>query len=1383
MLLSAFAVLQLPYVQNRLFEKLLRHISHTTQFTVTHHQFQLKWLSQASVTGLTVQNAQGSNILAVERVALTINPWQQLQLLLSRSNPTATNLQIQASNLTTDTRHFTDRQIEQVLFVSELNTSLSLASGRVVCQRLMLRTQRSVLQGDCVISYDASAASANFYDSSQIRVLLSDTLIASEELALFVPYFKHYKATYSLSGTIEGRVNNLHLKDFQFGLADQNTYLKGDLSVQGLPDLQATVFDVELQQGDLKTKVLLPYIDQKHHHLLAGLASIKPQGHIYGKLDDFTAQASFDTDLGKVSTDLKFKIDAATQLASYKGGVSTQDFELGKWLNTQAVQQVSMQGQIDGKGLSLATAHFQLEATIDKLGWNNYDYKNIYTNGAFAQAFFQGKVTVDDPNLQFQAEANIDLNKDKEHVAIQGALEKAHLQALRLAGRPVTLHTKLSIALQGLSLDNSKIDAQLSELRLSLDGQQVQLDALQLRTDQSDLGRSFMLDSVLISLKAEGDFAYTTLVSDFKQFIQSFQCRLTNTVSAPPQQTARSYSAAYQIDCKDINPLLHVFRPDVYIAPGSKLEGSFVQGEVTNFCLKLSALPSLAFKQHQWKDTQLTLRASRTQESVSATAQLAAKQQWGAQSATEDLGLAISWNNDCIDFDTSLGQSDAHNQLRVQGHARLLGTAIELALSPTSIKLSDHEWHIHPENRITVGKSWVAFKNFEWVSAMQQITLEGVWTADPSQVLHLKAKNFSLDNLTPLVNKPLSGELNATAVLRGTLDQPRIDSDIMVEQFTVDNSLVGDLHVKTSWENALNRLGIEGNLDYLDKETVAIQGFYEPLKKEDGLSLLAHFSQAQLAVLEPLVGEEVSQLTGELTGTLSINGSPASPRITGTASIENATVRINYLQALYQVHGELTFLNQLIHIDKLNLTDDQQGQAMLRGKLVYTALKGLQIDLRGRMTQFKLIDTASGDNKYFYGTGIASGDIALSGPISCPAINIKATTNVGTHIYIPVRGASNTIAHAKFVRFVNNKWEHQAPQERQVTKKGIKLDVLLDITPDALVEIMLDADHSDSVKGRGRGQLRMGVDTQGVLGMSGGFEFSEGEYNFSLYRIVNKTFKILPQSKIIWADKPLEGVLDIKAAYEQRVSLTPLLRDIQAVTREKYPIQVVVSLRGALLLPEMAFRVNFLESPSDIFVQTAISDFQRKSENKLYLEGQVMSLVVFKEFSEGNQIVTDSNVLSKSLSDFISSRLNNFASGLDKNLEIETNIDLEELGSQGTSGVRLKLSRHFLDGKIRISREGGLGIGEAAEISPVRVLGDWAVEYLLMQDGRLKAKFYNKQLSSSAYLGPDKPSVIASGGISLLYTKSFNSFLNLNFKQWWGLLFRSSKKDPQREAQ
>lgn len=1448
LLMSTFIVLQLPYVQNRLFGKLLHHLSHTTQFPITHQRFQLKWLYHASLTGLTIKDPQDNNMLAVDQLALKVNLLQLLtnrhinlktvciqgaqvhlcrkdeegynmhvllqrlsgatkaapstqhaisfviekahihditfsvddqqasplqegfdtkHLTLHKIDAELANLEVQASTLVVDILHFTGRHADKPLCVDHFSTSLIVAPDSIQCKALQLQTGRSALRGSCTLTYDSTLPLAAFKDKVRITAHLDSAIVASEELSIFMPYFKQHKTAYTLRGAVEGKVSDLHIKDLQLNFGEQGSYLESCISLQGLPDVQEAIFDMELKQGILHTKDVLPYLDKKHCEMIAPFNFVKPQGCFCGRLNNFIVEAAFETDLGKITTDLTVQVHTATQYTMYRGTIGTSDFALGTWLNNAAVQQLTMQGQIDGEGLSLATADFQLEANISKLRFNNYTYKNIHAHGHFARAFFQGKLNVDDPHLKLQADAAINLTRDIESIAVQGVLDRACLQALQFTDRCATLRTQLSIAVQGLSLDNIKAHAKLHQFCFGLEGEEIRLDSLHIRAERNYSSSLFEVDSALLALKASGNFSYTSLVSDFEQFIAGYQRSLMH-VGLPPQRYApQPYTLAYQLYCKDINPLLRVFGIDAYVSPNTQLEGSFSQQEETDFSLRLAEAASLAFKNNRWESTQLELSARQSKDGqvVSAVVQLASKEQrWGTSNTTEDLALAISWRNDQINFSSSLGQQGIRERVNMQGKALLLGKTIEIALAPMQGALGDNQWHVHPENRIILGKSWVRFQNFEFRKGQQTVSLAGVLSDDPAGVLYLIIKDCSLENLNLFFNKQLTGVLNAAAVLQGTPDQLLcVDTDLTLEELTIDNLLVGDMHAKTSWNNILKRLHMTCQLGYLKKQTVAIQGFYEPSKETNSLQLTAHFSHAQLVALAPFVANHLSQLAGELNGTVYINGSPASPSVTGRASITDAAVRVNYFNTLYQVSGSLTFADQAINITTLHLSDDQQGKAVLQGSIVHKGFKDFQIDATGNMTNLRLLNTASKDNEYFYGTGVLSGSLTASGPLNNMDVCLKAKTNLGTNISIPMPGPRNTVAQHDFIRFVNFKTQYQdkAKQTKQVALKGFKLVLLLEITPDAHTQLILNAKTGDAIKGRGKGSIKLEVDPEGVLTMAGGFSFLEGVYNLSLYPLVNKTFKILPESKVTWYDNPAKGVLDVKTVYEQQVALASLLGGL-AVERvpKKYPVQVVVALQGEFLSPKKSFTINFLENSSEL--ATVVNEFKRReAQDKQYAETQALRLLLFQEVANKKTTEAGGNAIGRHFIALVSQQLSNLTSNLDDNLEVDLDFDLAASGRRDLENIYLNLSYNLIGGRLRVSRTGQFGGSTGGrKLSTAQLVGDWTVAYILTKDGRLSTKLYSKHITNATYAGIEGTATFA-GGFSLLYTKEFNQWREL----------------------
>src|SRR5690606_5935163 len=126
-----------------------------------------------------------------------------------------------------------------------------------------------------------------------------------------------------------------------------------------------------------------------------------------------------------------------------------------------------------------------------------------------------------------------------------------------------------------------------------------------------------------------------------------------------------------------------------------------------------------------------------------------------------------------------------------------------------------------------------------------------------------------------------------------------------------------------------------------------------------------------------------------------------------------------------------------------------------------------------------------------------------NGPINNLKFTATARTEKNTRILIPIGGANTEVEQAEFIRFVSftDSTFQQTLRDNVANKldlTGITLDCNLDITPDALFEIILDYRTGDIIRGRGNGDLQLQLDTRGEFNMFGPFEFEEGGYNFTL---------------------------------------------------------------------------------------------------------------------------------------------------------------------------------------------------------------------------------------------------------------------------------------------
>jgi hypothetical protein len=403
-----------------------------------------------------------------------------------------------------------------------------------------------------------------------------------------------------------------------------------------------------------------------------------------------------------------------------------------------------------------------------------------------------------------------------------------------------------------------------------------------------------------------------------------------------------------------------------------------------------------------------------------------------------------------------------------------------------------------------------------------------------------------------------------------------------------------------------------------------------------------------------------------------------------------------------------------------------------------------------------VLNTVNERGSRYYGTAIVSGDLHFDGPLGNFKVKASAISEKGTRIFIPINENSD-VEEKDYINFVSFNDTLQIGVDELAVKRikagGINLDFDLELTPDAYMEIVFDLQAGDIIRGRGSGHINLLIDTQGDFNMFGEYIIQEGGYNFTLYNIINKEFNILPTSKISWYGDPYEGILDIQATYEQTADISPLFANQpESLVRGRYPAIVQLDLEGKLLTPEIDFDLYLGDNQTvDPEITRVIQEIKNDEQA---LNRQVFSLIVLRQFSPPDDLsLGQGGALGSSVSELLSNQLSYWFSQMDENLEID--VDLNGLDQEALNTFQLRLSYTFLEGRLRITREGGFTntVENTSDFSSVA--GDWTLEYLLSPDGKFRAKMYNRNTYNSLNSGIENTNT-TSAGFSLIHTQTFN---------------------------
>src|SRR5260221_8581870 len=1124
---------------------------------------------------------------------------------------------------------------------------------------------------------------------------------------------------------------------------------------------------------------------------------VKPLGRTHaqieftGFINDFVAKGNLATSLGKVKSDVNLKVNEKdVGQSTFRGNLSLTNFELGKYLSdTINFQRVTLSGRINGKGLTRETTDFTLTGQVNSIGFRQYNYSNITTNARFAAQLFNGVVSINDPNLKFSANGFIDFRKGKDIIQVKATLDTAIVDKLGFIKDPLFVSSYFDVDTKGLRLDSLFGSVVLRNTHINYKSNVLNLDSIHIISAKVGTDRQLKLRSSIADFDMQGNFKYTSVYNDLSQLAKEFYLSLKNDRSAlsshyqqKKESSLQKYYSTFELTVHDIKPLAVLVNVDLFVSPNSKLNAKFLNDEIPFLNLS-GTMDTVIYQQKTFIGNDFNFMASKPRDSMRGKSALtfrSANQRFSRVFKTKNVFVDAQWDKDHIDFALDADQDGNSNILRMKSELDFLKDSLKIKLLPTQLRIFDEYWRLSADN-------YILFKNLEWsINDMQihhgkeSVSLDGFASEDPGKVLTLTIDSLGLDIVNSLLLEKVYGVVNGNVQAKDLYHNPFIQNNLTIKNLMVDQFLVGDVSGTNQWNREQKRFDLNFSLERDGKQTVEMIGFYDPAQRASPLWVNAKLGNTNIKMVEPFMRGIFSQMDGALTGDYTITGTFLEPIVKGTGKIESAQLTVDYLKTKYFFSGDLGFNPKQILFKNFKIHDELKNKATLEGYIAHRNYNEMRIDLTAAFANFQLLNTTPKDNDLFYGQAYGTGNMNMLGPLNNLKISGTARSQKGTRIFIPLNGSTETsVAKKDFVTFVNfsDTLKQDKKQPKSKTKNeptGITMDMNLDITPDAYAEIIFDIRSGDIIRGYGRGDLKLQLDTKGEFNMFGDYEFERGNYNFTLYDIINKEFSINKGSRITWLGDPYSGILNIVASYKQLVSFAPTVsnQDPNVINslqmRRKYPAEVQLKLDGAMMSPQINFDIVATDLPNTVPVTTTSNttvavalnnDFKafKAQLNEQELKRQVFSLIMLRRFSPQDAFATG-NSLYSSVSELFSNQLSYWLTQVDQNLEV--NFDLGNFDQEAFNTFQLRLSYSFLNGRLRVTRDGALG-NQYNRSDVSNMLGDWTVDYLLTPDGKFKVKMYSRnninQLANTS-LGTQ---TAVTTGFSLMNTQNFNNWRDL----------------------
>ncbi|TDE13348.1 translocation/assembly module TamB domain-containing protein [Dyadobacter psychrotolerans] len=1285
-----------------------------------------------------------------------------------------------------DTISFLGRNLKMVdkqtgLNVKDLDTRFLFCQKKMELKELDAHIGDSHLKDEISFFYNRSGELGDFNHKVYLKGHLVGSEISSKDLGLFSEYVDDLNETWRISGNFNGKVDDFVLSDTDLFFG-KNSRLLGDIGFKGLPKIEGCIMDIRLSLSKVEPADIVQYYPEWDKHPdLAKFGLTLLDGTFKGTLEDFAVDADVSSALGKLSGDLVFHI-ADAKTTTYSGEVTTTDFELGTLLDDEDNwQKLDFAGKIFGKGLELKFASTNMDALVTRVGFRNYNYRNIKLKGNIQNQYFNGHVAAKDSNLVVNLNGEFDLSRPKNFFDVRGVIEKANLQALGFIKDSITLRTELDVKVAGNTIDELTGDAKLLNTYLvtTKTERNLVIDTLVLSSVQNLDKRTLKLESEFLTARVQGDFLPTVAWKDLSKVLEEYKLYFLDNeknrqeyyANKPIQQINNKYQIDYELETRNLSRFLAFISPDIYVSKGAKAEG-FFKMDNTSFLTLTASADTLKYGTNQFITSEVDITTSKFVNSaeVLASALVTSEQQkMSALVPTEKLEIEGAWDVDHIDFNGGIRQISSTNRANLGGEIRFLPAGLDISFKNSKLNLLDEEWNVPSESLISIVGSNVNFTNLGLISGRQRLTVNGVLSNDPSQSLILDIRNFRLGTLNTVLNTQIAGIMDGTAKVKDAYNNVVLDASFNVESLGYAQYEFGNFAGTGEWDTQTSQLEIDAQLSKNAKRVFNLTGGYRPKLAANTLNLKAVFNQIDFKAIEPFAEGLVSDVSGKAQGTVTIKGTVNAPVLEGSLAVEQGKMKFDYLQSVFTFNDKITFSESEISGNNILLTDQDGNTATLRGGVFHEGFKYFTLGFNADLRNFKILNTAAKDNDVFYGTAYVTGPVAVFGSIDNLNIEANVTSNKGTRIHIPLDGATEVVTQ-DYIQFVSqmpakDSTETASGEEaKRLVSGGIKMDFNFNLTPDAACEIIFDRQTGDIIRANGNGRLNLNIDTKGDFTMTGTYEIDKGDYNFTLQNVINKKFNIKPGSRIVWSGDPYGAMLDVKAGYTQLVSLMGVLpnttdseKDKEILSR-RYPVEVTIGLSDRLMAPQIRYDLKILDNPSLNNLRGQLEAFQNKlKSDEQELSRQVSSLLVINQLlPESSSTASSTSILGNSISELVSNQISRWASGINENLEV--GVSGLSLDQNALNNLQLRFSYRFLNDRFRVTRDGRISsgtTGTTTQYDAASLLGEWTLEYWLNPKGSVRVKAYNRNIQSPFSLS----NTVTTGGMSVQFTHSFNRFV------------------------
>ena len=962
---------------------------------------------------------------------------------------------------------------------------------------------------------------------------------------------------------------------------------------------------------------------------------------------------------------------------------------------------------------------------ISRLHAFDLDYSGIHAKGYLADGSAQGVISSNDPNLDMNLSAAIDLKDNGlgRLMIADGTIRNADITPLKITSGSGRSYISASLKADFYNRNNfTDGTGTLGGIVLTHENQKHDIGDIQINAYRNGDNQELILESGFLEASYTGESMMESFVSDIMNNSVKREFSVLFNKKAEDADTRKHQLDIHMHDSRDI---LSIFAPGVYIADSTMVSIAVNRDGAVNGSIISNRL---AFSTNYLKNVEVSF--NNYDGSINADINGSELKAGPVMLTLPEVNLFADDNSFSSDirFDTSsMGASGGDGLFMLEGKVYRDSTGtVTLNAHPLDsyLIIGGKTWNIN-NSEVILSNGDIKVNDLRLASEEEYISIDGGISSHKNDSLAVKINGVDLALANDFLSGfDLGGFINGKAILAtGPAKASEVLMDVSIDSLSMGGYPAGTLRVSSLWDDSRQAIGIYINDRLDDRDILKASGYYTPDSEE--VEMVSYIDGFPLSAASVILKDIARDIAGDISGYVSLMGPVESMSARSrNLRLNNAKLTLVPTGVSYLLDGPLRVDNNGIFFESVNLTDNEGGTGTIQGAVHYDHFQDFSLDARLSLNTIKVVDASEYDNSGFYGKIAVSGEASVKGPFEALSIDANLSTNGNGNIHIPVSG-SLISAPGDLLTFTSPEIEKDPYEEMLKTyetevsrRYDPSIHARLAISQDTNVYVEIDKSSGNMANFNGNGDLMLFYrPSKDILNLNGDYTINEGRYNFALQGVVTKDFTILPGSMVQFAGNLNDTNLNIDAVHTVKTSLNPIISSSSDISSRRL-VECGISLREKLSRPDIEFTVNVPDidpaTKSDVDAALNTSDKVQK---------QFIALLVMNSFVPGelSGVFNGSSMILSSVSELMSNQINSIFQKL--NIPVDIGFGYQNSTKTGANIFDLAISTQLFNNRVIVG--GSVGNRKYATSGQGNFVGDLDIQVKLDRKGDFRLNLFS----------------------------------------------------------